>query len=542
MRFGVLLALALLPWLFLTALEAYRSVNESRATMDERLDLIATNTVNEVGLILRAGRFGLEAAPRFVAEQGCEAGGERLLDRLGSFTALLAQDADETVICQVPTRLDSLQVVDGRDFDANGFRIAAGRLDEGKGDGVQDVVLLQSRIASTGEIYTLVLPPTLGLRKLLTATMGGEALISLNRADGSALLGRSAPADRARVIREMVERQSPAIYSTADDRRVVTQSFDDLGVFVSVGRQQSSRSSLIDPFMALLLPLLAWIIGFGLIWVGTQTMLITPLAKMRDVARRYADGRMQDRVSLSDSAAGEVRGLANTFNRMAGQLQDRDARIADNLDEKDTLLREIHHRVKNNLQIIISLLNMQERKVTSAEAVAAISETRARINAIAVVHRGLYESETLRSIDVPTFVSRLLSSLETSLNLNARGMRLIHGVKACTLTADSAIPVALFIVEAVGNAVDHGLTSGGEVHVTIAPNAQGEIVIEVSDNGRGVADTAAMTGIGTRLMQGFARQLGGELTYHDNAPGLRARLCIPMVSGMDEPFQVSRRA
>ena len=547
MRFGVLLALALLPWLLFSALDAYRSATQTRQGVSERLDILASNTVSEVGLILRAGRFGLEAAPRLVAQRGCEAGGAELLARLGVYDALVVQDESGAVTCQVPGDLTALQVVGATPFTPeNDFRVELGYFDAG--EGVRDVVLLQNRIGETSEIYTLVLPTTLGLRAVVDGTLGSNAAIALTKPDGSAVLGRTSSPEETQRLRGLLKADEVTFLDLGGAgagnpaRRVASRGFEDLGVYITVGRDaQPGSRSLLSSGTEIFLPILVWLVGFSLIWLGTQTMLITPLARMRSVARRYADGRLDERVELSDSAAGEVRGLAQTFNRMAGQLEDRNARIADNLDEKDTLLREIHHRVKNNLQIIISLLNMQERKAQSAEAVAAIAETRARINAIAVVHRGLYESDDLRSIDVPTFVSRLLSSLGDSLGLEERGLRLKQSVDPCELTADSAIPVALFIVEAVGNAAEHGLSRGGIVSVTIAPEGPDTLVIEIADNGRGVGDPASMKGIGTRLMQGFARQLAAELTYHDNAPGLRARLVVPIDTPCDEPFRVRRR-
>ena len=547
-RFGLLLALALLPWLIFTALEAVRSASQTRASESLQRDLLSTNTVSEVALLLEAGRFGLEAAPEMVREFGCADGGERLLTRLDAFEAFVVQSADGTVSCQHPDSLESLQLIGASDF-INDFRVELGRIDRGAGEGVREVVLLQTRVPRTGDIYTLVLPTTLGLRQVLDVALGEAAMIALTKPGGGVILGRPITPEQTAML---AERMKPNEISLIDmkgaegqDRRIATTFVEDLGIYVTVGRDAGEERSLIfNDTTAVLLPILAWIIGFALIWLGTQTMLITPLARMRAAARQYAGGELQRRVTLSDSAAGEVRGLAQTFNRMASELQDRDERIADNMDEKDTLLREIHHRVKNNLQIIISLLNMQERKATSAEAIAAITETRSRINAIATVHRGLYESPDLRSIDMEVFLSRLLSSLAESLSLEDRDIRLSHHVDALKVTADSAIPLALFIVEALGNAAEHGLERGGSVVVDIAADPGADTLsVGVSDTGRGVGDPSKMSGVGTRLMRGFARQLGAELVFADNQPGLSASLVVPLSQVTDcgdEPFQVRR--
>ena len=544
-RFGLLLALALLPWLVLTALNSYSDTTRSRLSESRTLDLIARNSVREIELVLDTGRLALDAAPRLLETQGCEAASEVLLDRLDVYAGLIVRDSDGEVICQDPesaTRIKMVLPPLGTDEIAVvGARALFDRRDA-------DLVLLNRYDPADGATYTLILPDTLGLRDVLNATMGEASDITIVAADDRPVLGRA---------RELPGPLRATLASGTGDitfrdltdsggrpRRAALTYIDDFDLLVAVSRPNRAmgEDSIVERYGPLLLPVLVWAIGFTMIWWGTQTMLLRPIARVRGAARDYAAGNLGSRVTLSDSAAGEMQGLASTFNRMASELQDRNSRIDDNIDEKDTLLREIHHRVKNNLQIIISLLNMQERKVESEEAINAISETRARINAIAIVHRGLYESADLRGVEVAPFVDRLMTSLQGSLGTNECGVTLSHSVEPAVLTADSAIPVALFIVEGVGNAVVHGLQEGGTVTVDIRHDPSGGLVISVADNGRGLADPASMRGIGTRLMRGFARQLGGTLDFTDNAPGLVATLRMPAETVEDEPFKVSRKS
>ncbi len=547
-RFGLLLALALLPWLLFTALGTYSDNTRDRLSQSRTLDLIARNSVREIELLLETGRLALDAAPRLIDTEGCEGAGEALLDRLDVYAGLIVRDADGAITCQDPEsrvriRMD-LPPLGTDDIAVSGARA---RFD----DRDADLVLLNHYDRSDGATYTLILPDTLGLRAMLDATMGESSDITIVSTDNTPVLGR--PRALPRTVRASLTSQAAEVGNDGAiqfrnltdeggrERRLAVTYISDLDLLVAVGRPGGTSDTFIDRYGPLLLPLLAWVVGFCMIWWGTQTMLLRPIARVRGAARAYADGQLDSRVELSDAAAGEMQGLASTFNRMASELQDRNSRIDDNLDEKDTLLREIHHRVKNNLQIIISLLNMQERKVESEEAINAVVETRARINAIAIVHRGLYESKDLRGVEVRPFVDRLISSLQTSLGTSERGVSLTHSVEPATLTADSAIPVALFIVEAVGNAVNHGVERGGSVSVTIERDPSGGLVITVADDGHGIQDPAAMKGIGTRLMRGFARQLGGTLDFSDNAPGLRATLRMPEEATDDAPFQVSRR-
>ncbi|WP_298915991.1 histidine kinase dimerization/phosphoacceptor domain -containing protein [uncultured Algimonas sp.] len=545
-RYGFLLALALMPWLLVTGLEALSTLDRNRVSQNQLADVVATNTVREIARTLEAGRLGLDAVPQIIAELGCDAGSEEVLERLDVFEALIVNETEGTPICQNPVSLNGLVLENPQPFTQDrSFRIERGRIDD---DGTsRHVIVLQSIVRSSGRTYTLVLPQDIGLRGMLDATLGADSIIVLAKPDGSGVVGASDFMSDAGQDLAMIPFGRETLLDMVDADgvawRIASRYFRDLDLYVMVGRSArfGNLHAFINPLTSVLLPILAWLIGFGLIWLGTQTMLLTPIAKVRRTARQFASGRLGSRVNLSGSAANEVQGLANSFNRMAHQLQERENRIAENLDEKDTLMREIHHRVKNNLQIIISLLNMQERKAQSQDAIEAISATRTRINAIAIVHRGLYESTGLRRIDIGPFISRLLAAMGESLGTDEAGIHLTHSVEPCHLNADNAIPIALFIVEAISNAVEHGIERGGSVHIEIVLPDDDTMVITVTDNGRGVGDPQTMRGIGTKLMKGFARQLSGTLEFSDNSPGLTARLSFPIDDTPEQPFQVSRK-
>lgn len=546
-RFGLLLALALLPWLLLTGLDTIRALDRTRLSQSQLADVVATTIVRDVGKSLEAGRLGLDAAPLLISEKGCRSGAEEILSRLTIYTALIVKKSDADPTCQTPISIDKLELIEPDSFEeGDNFRIERGIIEI---DGViSDVIVLQSMVQSTGDVYTLVAPVSLGVETTLETALGSDSAIALTKRDGRAITGITFASDENETLGELIGTDQEAYYEVAgledEPRRVVSRYFNDISIYVTVGRnsEESTLGSVVNPYTTFLLPIVVWGVGFLLIWLGTQTMLIRPIRKIRRVARQFARGKMDNRVELSGAAAGEVYGLAQSFNHMAHELQERAAKIADNMDEKDTLMREIHHRVKNNLQIIISLLNMQERKADNAAAIEAISETRTRINAIAIVHRGLYESSDLRRIDVPPFMQRLIAAIGDSLSVEEQDVTISLDVCECELTADEAIPVALFTVEAISNAVLHGVDRGGKVNVLIEFTETGDLRVDVSDNGRGVGDPNNMRGVGSRLMRGFSRQLSGTLSFKDNAPGLTARLEFPHDLAEQQPFQVRRQS
>ncbi len=272
--------------------------------------------------------------------------------------------------------------------------------------------------------------------------------------------------------------------------------------------------------------LLAWCFAYTAIWFSTDKLILAPLRKIRLASMRFTKGDFEARVADLNRVPERISSLGMTFNRMAEHISEREAKLLDNLIEKETLLREIHHRVKNNLQIIISLLNMQERKLTDVAGLEAIQETRSRINAIALVHRGLYEGDDLRVIRMDVFLKRLIAELQTGLEAEEAGIDVDLEVGCDAMEPDIVIPVALFIVEALTNSVKHGLAGGGTVSINLR-NENEEITVSVVDDGQGVG-SAPVTGVGYKLMRGFARQLGGEFNIQKRKKGHGVTLKFPL--------------
>ena len=120
--------------------------------------------------------------------------------------------------------------------------------------------------------------------------------------------------------------------------------------------------------LLVIISILAWAIGFFSLWVTTDRLVFSHLRKIKAASDSFSLGDLKARVGPMDNAPIRISELGQAFDDMADNIRERETRMLDNLDEKETLLREIHHRVKNNLQIIISLLNIQERKLDDVRA------------------------------------------------------------------------------------------------------------------------------------------------------------------------------
>jgi two-component sensor histidine kinase len=221
---------------------------------------------------------------------------------------------------------------------------------------------------------------------------------------------------------------------------------------------------------------------------------------------------------------------------MARRILDREDDLKQSIIEKDDILREVHHRVKNNLQIIISLLNMGKRQVKDPFYTQALDDTRNRITAISQVHKTLHESEQMLSVDLIPFMTELTTRLSKALDFKARNIQIVSHVDAQAVNADTATPIALFMVEALTNAAKHGLSNGGTISTTLI-EANGTITLTVQDNGIGAKAAAerdaitpelsTSTGTGQKLMRGFARQLGGRYKTESSPQGYMCQLTFP---------------
>lgn len=280
----------------------------------------------------------------------------------------------------------------------------------------------------------------------------------------------------------------------------------------------------LNPVGALLVPLFAWFIAFCAVMLVSERIVIRWLNYLERVAAIYARGRFTVRPVQARNAPAEIRVLAKTLDALAESIVTRDAALTASLAEKDALMREIHHRVKNNLQIISSLLSMQQRALTDPASKAAVGDTRQRISALALIYRTLYQSDDLRYADARIFLTELVGQLVAS--EAGRGVVVTSSIEADSLVVDpdKLAPLALWLVEAVTNAQKHAFAGrGGDLKVRFTVRGETS-VLEVQDDGPGVSETFR-AGVGRTLMGAFAKQLRGEVEMtHASGGGTIARL------------------
>jgi two-component sensor histidine kinase len=200
----------------------------------------------------------------------------------------------------------------------------------------------------------------------------------------------------------------------------------------------------------------------------------------------------------------------------------RENRIQAALKEKDLLLSEIHHRVKNNLQVICSLLDLQSSKVTDEVALKLLIESQNRIKSMALIHQTLYEAKDFARVDFSSFIDMLVPNLVSSYCVDPGRITLVIDAAQVSLPIDAAIPCGLIVNELISNALKHAFPDQrqGQITVELANEPGDRVVLCVADNGVGMPnelDLAAAT-LGLQLITHLADQLGADLSIQRSNP------------------------
>jgi PAS domain S-box-containing protein len=207
---------------------------------------------------------------------------------------------------------------------------------------------------------------------------------------------------------------------------------------------------------------------------------------------------------------------------------DREVALERALAEKEILLKEIHHRVKNNMAVISSLLSLHERSINDPAARDVFQAMRGRIKTMSLVHEQLYRSGDFKHIDLGAYIDQVARSLVQSQDDASGRIRVLREISRVTLDLERAIPCGLILTELVSNALKHAFPEGraGAVRVSLGERAAGEVELKVEDDGIG-HETAASSGFGLHMVGLLVQQLGGTIE-HDVGAGRRVVVRFPL--------------
>ncbi len=249
--------------------------------------------------------------------------------------------------------------------------------------------------------------------------------------------------------------------------------------------------------------------------------LTEPILSLQRFAQRVAAGAGTARVDITSQD--EIGNLAESINTMIGSLQTSQDRLRKSLEEqtslreKDVLLREIHHRVKNNMQMLSSLMRLQSRRADTEEARDILRQSEARIRSMGLIHEKLYQSESISTIDMHGYLNTLtgeLMRMQTTPGSRREVRLTVHGIG---LSIDTALPCGLIVTELVQNCLKYAFPDGrdGVILVSLSKTSEGNYSLIVWDNGVGFGDDfdpITHNSLGMRLVRMLTDQLHGTLT------------------------------
>ena len=571
MRLAILLAAVLLPAVLYSIFTAYTGYRESQARTQETLVRLGELAAGRAQLLVDSTHRLLTAfaATDFASAAGnaqpqCTARLVDLTDVFNEYTAFAIVDANGRVLCtSVPTAV-GLNVSDRPWFQQARLTrdVAVSQLILSKFNNAP-VVVVAVPLGAKGQpfrgeisvgINALWLvglsdaarTPAEGVTFLvdragMMVTPSGKLIDAAMAQDPGATNLETAALPDNKVLHAALNQGLPQFSGNGRDGiarlySVTNLSHSDLFVVIGVPESGSTgwaRRDFMRRLLAAMAILLCALIGVA---IGGDLLVARGLRALSATAEALQRGDYSARPALRGGSR-EVRRLADTLTNMAERVQRHEQDMSRSVQQKEAMLKEIHHRVKNNLQVVTSLMSIQANRLGDEASKRALAELQRRVRALGLLHRHLYEGDDLRYLDFGQFTVELCQMVKESSGPAGRGVTIEVDIPPIPITADRAVPLGLLITEALGNSLKHGFphNQAGIIRISLSVTPEGLATISISDNGIGppppsadnTAGSEMSTGTGMILMQAFAQQLGSALTV-EGPPGTTVRFSFDL--------------
>jgi two-component sensor histidine kinase len=269
--------------------------------------------------------------------------------------------------------------------------------------------------------------------------------------------------------------------------------------------------------IVLMIFLASFFAAFILSTLLTQS-ISNPVLSLANAARVVSE-KHDYSVRVQKAGNDELGMLTQTFNEMLARIQESDAGLRKALHEKDILIQEVHHRVKNNLQVILSLFDMQARHVKNEDALEVFQDCKARIRSMSLVHEMLYGSSDLSKIDFKNYVEKLTNDLATSYMPMDRELKTDIDLSHLELDISKAVPLGLLANEVLTNSIKHAFRDQPKPEVFIRQVPGEKLKILIGDNGKGLPpdiDISSAKTFGLRIIRLLAEQLNANLSVESD--------------------------
>lgn len=309
-------------------------------------------------------------------------------------------------------------------------------------------------------------------------------------------------------------------------------------VFV-LGVWPESQAASMARFPSEVFPILMWVASLIVAYFALDRMVLRHLRLVNSEMRTFGRDRVAPVIELPPSAPLEFHDLQSQFNTMARAVLHDEAELERAVVQKGVLLKEIHHRVKNNLQLISSIMNMQIRSARQPEVKSMLARTQDRILGLALIHRNLHEIEDRGKINAGRMLDDLLQQTLTSFT-PGRNPVVDKTIEPVVLFPDQTVPLSLLFSELIGNSLKHASAGDGrsiDLTVRFGECDTGEVELLVENpSDQGGLGPGEGPGLGTRLITAFASQLAATIKT-ENGDG-RHRVTVRFTP---QEFQPSER-
>jgi two-component sensor histidine kinase len=275
----------------------------------------------------------------------------------------------------------------------------------------------------------------------------------------------------------------------------------------------------VPDMLLILLPVLMWLFAALIGWVILNRLLLSPLARMQRAVAAYRPGDRELDLPRLATPAREIGDLGEAFDQAVRTLARHEAELEAAVERQTKLVREVHHRVKNNLQVVASLLNIHSRGSPNEDVAAAYASIQRRVDALAVVHRNHYaELEENRGVALKPLISELAANLRATAPASALGMTIRLGLEPYYVTQDVAVSVAFLITEIAEYAM---LCGAGSVSIALAGDGVGpgtaQLTIEAETLRSAAGCDSTLTERFERIVTGLSRQLRSTIDRDSEA-------------------------
>ncbi|WBU52908.1 histidine kinase dimerization/phosphoacceptor domain -containing protein [Paracoccus sp. SCSIO 75233] len=343
-------------------------------------------------------------------------------------------------------------------------------------------------------------------------------------ADEDALSDIGAALPRNETLRSLISRAETTFSDrtlTGEDRVFAVVSVIP-GLVYALGSFSPQEAGVqgyqVTKLTAVMFAVVLWAVSLGVAYYAVYRLVLRHVRELRGQMRRFAVGDRAAAPRIMEDAPTEIADVSRTFYNMVRILNRDEAALEAAIDEKTVLLKEVHHRVKNNLQLIASIISMQGRVIEDDDAKRVLRSVQDRVASLASIYKNLYQAEHLESVSANRLVSEIISQMTRASSSPDHKLKVDTHLEPLVLQPDQAVPLTLLTNEAFTNALKYAGTPPGHDHAWVRVRLTREddehARLEVTNSIGELHRDPEGTGLGSQLIEAFAEQLEGKAVVH----------------------------